>query len=246
MTPLMFYKSPELLDRERHQKLRFQAIRDFSFSAGFNAVPAAGIEFFEASRDMSILFHKDAEGKFFPLIFMSLLQDKHDKLEADGRWKGTYTPSYIQRYPFLISSDGQVYFDSSSGAFTEEEGKGERLFTEDGKNSELLEKILQSLAQYDMQMKRTADFCDALDAKGFLQPYDVQVGGNTDNPVNISGLYSIDESKFPELQGEELATWYRNSWLAWSYAHLHSLGALRLLTRPPAQVQQVSVKNPKI
>jgi hypothetical protein len=232
MSELLFYEKPVILNRERHKKLRVKAMDDgFAFSGGVNSVPLTGIEFFEASRDMTVLFNKGKDG-YFPVVMMSLSSSGHELVNAQGAWQGSYVPAFIRRYPFALTADGAVCFDETSRALSETEG--ELLFTENG-NSPALERVLAFLHQFETEVRRTRDFCEALAQKGLLAPFEVEVrprdGGRA---VRLQGLHAVNTQKFSELRGDTLELWFTKSWVAWIYAHLHSIGALGKLSSDKA------------
>lgn len=228
MSELLFYSQPVALSREKHKGLHFQPLKHFSFSARVNSVPLNGVEFFEASRDMTVLFNRDEDGRYSPLVLMSLRNSGHDLINEQGEWQGTYVPAFIRRYPFALTADGTVCFDESSGAFGEE---GERLFDEEGSNTAMLDRVVQFLRQYDQEAKRTREFCDALADKLMFKPFNVQVVNATRQAVRLEGLYVVDEQVFGRLDDATVGDWFRRGWLAWVYAHLHSIGALGQLSR---------------
>lgn len=233
MAELMFYKQPVPLNREQHKKLRFRSVRDYGFSAGHNSVPIVGLEFFEASRNMTVLFSKVSEDQFFPIVLLSLRNAGHDMVAADGTWTGSYIPSFIRRYPFALTTEGTVCFDEGSNAFSETEG--DPLFDETGKNTELLDHVIRFLNQFDAELKRTREFCDYLKAHDLLKPFNAEIGRDSGSPIRLEGMFTVDEKRFSELKGEELEEWFRKGWVGWTYAHLHSIGALGTLSRGIAE-----------
>ena len=84
MAALLFYKDIASLNRETHKTLKFQSTSNYIFSKNVNSVPLTGIEFFEASRDMPVLFSKDSAGNFFPLAMLSLLDSTHFFVNSTG------------------------------------------------------------------------------------------------------------------------------------------------------------------
>ncbi|AWK84924.1 hypothetical protein DEW08_00885 [Azospirillum thermophilum] len=53
----MFYERPAALNREQHATIKLKPNgMDFSFAAGVNSVPLAGVEFVEAARSYPIFF----------------------------------------------------------------------------------------------------------------------------------------------------------------------------------------------
>lgn len=227
MAALIFYKEPVVLDRKTHQQLRLKRQDSLDFARDANAVPASGVEFFEASRDFPILFINDDKGDFTPLILLSLREKGHPL----GRtWDGVYMPAFVRRYPFAMSSEGTIIIDKQAPHLQEDEG--DPLFTEDGENTEVLNTIVRFLNTVDHGIKQTQEFCRACAERDFFKPFDAQVQIVESKPVSLSSFFVIDEEKVAKLGDEEVAQWFRNGWLAWVYAHLHSQTALyRLVER---------------
>ncbi len=234
MAALLFYNEPAFLNREVHKTLTFKATNDFSFTESVNSVPLTGIEFFEASRDMPVLFSQDEKGDFFPLALLSLMQEGHKQLDEAGAWNESYIPAFVRRYPFALTDEGTVCFDQKAPQFSSD--GGEALFKEDGENSETLNNVIQFLNNYDKQYKTTLEFTAECKALDLLTTFNLQVMLDKDHPLRLEGLYVIDEKKLAELPEEKVGDWFKKGWLAWSYAHLHSLGALnRLVKRQKAE-----------
>lgn len=227
-SPMMFYKKPVTLNRDTHRKLRYQAQRDYRFSQEVNSVPLVGDEFFQASRDLSVLFKRDSDGKYFPLALMSLRNNGHDLVSEEGNWTGIYVPAFLRRYPFALTSSGHVCIDEKSTAFGLDEGQA--LFDKKGSNSEVLLSIVAFLKQYESESDRTSDFCEALSEKMMFKPFNVQITAREQSPVRLDGLFVIDEAVFSRLEGNLLQEWFQKGWVAWIYAHLHSIGTLSQLS----------------
>jgi hypothetical protein len=204
--------------------LKRQDTLDFARYA--NAVPAAGVEFFYASRDFPAIFGKDQEDNFAPLILLSLREKGHPL----GRtWDNVYMPMFVRRYPFAMSSEGSIIIDKQAPHLREDEG--DRLFTEEGENTEVLDTIVRFLGYVDKTIKQTQEFSNACAEKELFKPFDTPVQVEEGKPVTLSSFYIIDEKKAGELSDEEVAQWFHKGWLPWLYAHLHSLTALHRLVR---------------
>lgn len=244
MSELMFYGKPVALNRNQHKDLHFKPYRTFEFAAGVNSTPLTGVEFFEASRDYAILFNKNKDEEHFPLALISLSNDKNTQLDDEGRWQQSYIPAFIRRYPFALTNDGTVCFDEQSDAFTEEgDDNTQQLFDDNNENSQTLENIIRFLQQFDAESSRTRDFTRALKEKDLLKPFNVQLTKDKKATVRLEGLYIVDEQKLNELDDETIADWFRKGWLAWCYAHLHSLGALtRLMNSSPLSENSQTVQ----
>jgi hypothetical protein len=225
MAELLFYREPTLLDRAGHAALRYAPSTDFGFSKDANSVPLLALEFFEASRSLPVLFADDAQGRRFPLALLSLANAHNAQLGSDGRWTGSYTPAFLRRYPFALDGDKNVCFDRSAPHFT---GEGQPLF--DGEApSPTLQGVIGFLREFDAEHARTREFCDALQAQALFKPFQLQVITADKQAARLGGLSVVDEAKFQQLDAATVDEWFRRGWLAWIYAHLHSLGALKRL-----------------
>ncbi len=236
MTTLLFYNEPVGLNREAHRALCYSDLKDYSFTEQVNSVPLTGIEFFEASRDYPVLFSKDEDGNFFPLTLLSLLPKGHKQLSGEGEWTDSYIPAFVRRYPFALTDDGTVCLDKQAPHFNEltegdNEASGERLFSEEGENTKALDNIINFLNSYDQQHKNTRQYCDEAKELELFRPFNIQVILVENQPVRLDGLYVIDEQRLDDLSAEQVNEWFRSGWLAWTYAHLHSLGALNRLVK---------------
>lgn len=228
MPSMLFYQEPVPLNREAHKNLKLKRTDSLSFTRELNSVPVSGPEFFEVGRDMPILFGKDNEqGEYFPAALLSLLPAGHN---LGDDWGELYLPAFIRRYPFALANDGVLVFDKQAEHLQEEEG--EPLFNEDGSNSEMLDKIIRFVHEMDRHYKATREYCRVCAEQQLFTPYNRQVDAGQEKPVRLDNLFAIDQKKLHELSDERVTEWFRKGWLAWSYAHLHSLGALgRLVSR---------------
>lgn len=231
MPTLLIYQELVALDRQAHRNLRLKKSDNLDFANETNSVPMAGVEFFEASREMPVLFTKGPDGGFVPIALLSL-QQKGNNLGDE--WDTIYIPAFIRRYPFAKAGDGNIVFDKQAPHL--QEAEGDPLFKEDGSNSDFLNKIIGFLNYVDAQFKDTAEYCQACARHELFVPFNVQVNVEKDKPLRLDSLFKIDEKKLNGLPDEEVAAWFRKGWLAWSFAHLHSLGALRRLVKRERQL----------
>lgn len=230
MSELLFYKEPVALNRDQHKTEKFSPVADYSFTKGINSVPLTAIEFFEASRDLPVLFSKDQEDNYFPIALMGLTNEGHQLMDEEGKWKANYIPAFIRRYPFVLNDEGTVFFDKASGCVSDSADKP--LFNEEGENTETLENIVTFLNHFNHEHKRTVDFCAALKEKELFKPFSLQVmPKDADKPLRLEGLYVIDDKKFDALEESTVGEWFKKAYVAWVYAHLHSLGAIQKLAQ---------------
>lgn len=222
MSSLLFYKNPVPLDKEKHKNLKIKKLDDLSFAAETNSVPLAGFEFFQCSRHHPVMFVKNSSGDYIPIAVLSLTSKGHN---LGARWDDVYVPSFVRRYPFVLEEkNGLVMIDSESENLQEEEG--DPLFKEDGEPAEALQNIMRFLESVDRGYKQTQEYIKALLAKDLLQPCKGVIKF-TDTAMKLEHLYVVEEKAFTEaLSEEEIVDWFKKGWLAWTYAHIHSISAL--------------------
>lgn len=239
MPQLHFYENPIPLEKTKHAKLKLNRTPNFDFAAKVNSVPVAGVEFFKCSRHFPVVFIKNESDNYLPICILSLRPSGHD---YGDKWEDKYIPNYIRRYPFVLSSDNLVLIDAEATQLSEEEG--DPLFQEDNEASEVLKNIVTYLEQLQASYKITEEYAKVLAAQDMFEPFvpKVKLGNTT---INLGELYVVSEKKLLELNETEVHEWLRKGWIAWTYAHLHSLDAIHILVNllarngiPPEDIQK--------
>ena len=235
MSSQNLYHEPTPLDKQVYKNLRIKSREDLDFAKHLHSAVLAGSEFFAASHNYPVMFVKNHEGNITPIAVLSLTTDGHNL----GDWKDIYVPMFIRRYPFVMDSKTSVlYFDKQCPLL--QEGEGEPLFEDDGEPSQFLKEVLAFNKHIDDMYKKTSEYVAALVEKDLLEPYKGKLELK-DQTVSLERYLVIDEKKFNEaLSDEEIATWFKNGWLAWTYAHMSSTSAMGFVVRRliPAQTEE--------
>ncbi|WP_086933750.1 SapC family protein [Agarilytica rhodophyticola] len=222
MASLLFYQNPVPLDKEKHKNLKLKKLDNLNFTSETNSVPVAGFEFFQCSRNHPVMFVKNANDDFVPVALLSLMAKGHNLGDV---WEGVYIPSFVRRYPFVLEEQkGIVMVDLDAPHLQEEEG--DALFDEKGEPSEALQEIMRFLENVDQGYRLTQDYIQALKEKDLLKPCQGTIKF-TDTTLKLDHLFVVDEKEFHSaLSDEEIVDWYKKGWIAWTYAHIHSIGAI--------------------
>ncbi len=221
MSSLMFYKNPIALDKNKHKTFKLKKQSGYDFANSTNSIPVAGFEFFEASRSFPIFFVKNKNEEYIPIAILSFRANGHD---LGDTWQGAYVPAYVRRYPFVLSNDGLVLFDSEAPHVQEEEG--DALFDESGEPSAFTNDILKFLETVDRGYRATEEFVKALTEKELIERFEGKVNFS-DGALNLGEVYVVNEKKLHEALNEsEAYQWFKKGWLAWTHAHLHSIGSV--------------------
>lgn len=227
MAPLpLFYSTIIVLDRNTNRDIRVQTPeRPFAFAAGSHVVPAVMAEFVLGCRDMPILFLDEA-GAVSPLFMVGMRSGRNDFVDAAGRWAGQHAPAYLRRYPFIggeVSQEQQVICLDGGFSGLREQGDGERLFTEEGEPSAVLQQAISFVAEYADAANATAAFTSALKALDLFQTVTIDIRTPTGASSSFSGFSAVNEEKLNALPDEALLDLKRKGYLAPIYAHLISM-----------------------
>jgi hypothetical protein len=225
-TQLLIYESvvPLVFASHRHSSVEIGG--NFAFSGKVNSVPLTAIEFREAASEYPIVFAGNQES-VLPAVILGLREDENLYLSSEGKWDARYIPAFVRRYPFVFakSDDGERFnlcIDEQFSGFNGD-GRGERLFTDDGKPSPYVENILKFLQEYQVQFLRTERFCKKLLELDLLEPMQAQVELNSGARYSLSGFTAVSREKLRELPGDKLAELAKTDELELIYLHLHSM-----------------------
>jgi hypothetical protein len=232
-TQLLIYETvvPVVFANHRHSSVEIG--RNFAFSSKINSVPLTAVEFREAQSDYPIVFAGNKEG-VMPAVILGLREGENLYLSHDGKWDARYIPAFVRRYPFVFAkSDDEQRFnlciDEQFSGFNGD-GRGERLFTDDGKPTPYVDNILKFLQEYQLQIHRTERFCKKILDLELLEPMQAQVELNSGERYSLGGFMAINREKLKELPGDKLAELAKTDELELIYLHLQSMrnfGALK-------------------
>ncbi len=231
MAEVLFYERPVPLNREGHKNLRIKPVDNVAFAAHVHSVPLTVGEFGAAARDFPILFGGDSLDEAGPLAMLGLNDRENLFVDADGCWeRGVYVPAFVRRYPFVLAEkpagsegdDFTVFLDEAYPGFSTEDG--DRLFNEDGTDTEVLKNAVQFLGQFQDQVNQTRAFCKRLRELDLLEARSAQIQNAQGATVaSIGGLFLVNEEKLRALDEKVAYELLGSGRLGFIYAHLLSL-----------------------
>ena len=229
MAEVLFYERPVPLNRNDHKNLRLKPLESLKFALNAHSVPLTGAEFPVASRDLMIVFGGKSLAEAGPMAVLGLRENENLYVDADGHWdRDTYIPAFVRRYPFVLAEkpagaegdDFTVFLDEAYKGFNSTEG--ERLFQEDGSNSEMLTKAIGFLGEFQDQVARTKWFMEQLVKHDLLEQRSLRLE-KAGKSINLNGLYMINEDKLRALNADVTQELLVSGAMGWIYAHLISL-----------------------
>ncbi len=227
---VLFYVSPEPLNREQHAKLALvHNDKPYSFASAGTAVPLTVTEFAPAALSFPVIF---AGEERVPLAVMGLNQGENLFVHEDGSFTvGGYVPAYIRRYPFVLAADETqdrliVCIDKGSSLLSE---TGQTpLFDEKGEPTEYTQNCIKFCDDFEVERRRTDSFVQLLKDNDLFElktavftPTDA--AGNPGEPQTVAEYYGVSEDKLNALPIEKLKELQTSGALAQIYAHLVSL-----------------------
>jgi len=250
---VLFYERPVPLNRNDHKDLRIKPIPNLKFASTVHSVPLTGVEFPAAARDIPILFGGLTAADAGPMALLGLRENENLFVDADGRWEqNMYIPAFVRRYPFILAEkpagtegdDFTVFLDEGYEGFGAE---GDRLFKEDGTDSELLTNAVKFLGEFQQHVGRTQWFMEQLRKHNLLEPRNIRLEKDGKS-INLNGLFVVSEEKLRQLDEKTTQEFLREGVLGWIYAHLLSLGnidrvSMRLSQREQAEEATSALKN---
>jgi len=255
---VIFYEHPVPLNRADHKDLRMKNVAHVKFAMNTHSVPLTGAEFGLAARDLLIVFAGTDAASAGPIALLGLRENENLYVDEAGQWeKNAYIPAFVRRYPFVLAekpaaqegNDFTVFLDDRFEGFNTAEGQ--RLFNEDGTDTELLTNAVGFLGEFQQNIERTRWFMQQLVKHDLLEPRNVQLHkgeAESSRGITLNGLFMISEEKLRALDEKVTHELLHEGVLGWAYAHLLSLAnidrlAQRLNVREQAETAAATSTN---
>ncbi len=228
----MFGKvAPITLSNHRNKKIR--KVSDYAFAREFNLASIMVHEFSRAAATYPIVFVEDKTHDAFRPVVMLGLEQKSNLFVQEGKWKASYIPAIIRRYPFTLAktTDEGKYalcIDEACELVNEEEGQP--LFDEKGEPAELLVRAKQYLGELQQMEAFTMDFSRYFAAKNLFTPLNMKLR-QSNQMKSITGCYVINEERLGNLSDEAFLEIRGRKFLAPVYAHLVSVAQMEHLVQ---------------
>ena len=229
------------LNEKQHKHYSYESLVDYSFARETNAVFLSQTEFSKAAREYPIVF-AGKDGNLAPFAIVGMQNQQNLFLNRDNGWDAVYIPAYVRRYPFVLAKNSQnftVCIDESSKRFNQS-GTGERLFDEDGGQSQFLKNMLSFLNQYQMDLKRTQSFMAKLREYDLLEPMHANVELKSGERATLNDFFVVSRDKLKALDTDKLVELIKSDALERIYTHLVSMENFNPLMERFAQLKMAS------
>jgi hypothetical protein len=223
------------LSRSENAGLRIRTDRVEASAANQHLIPVVVSEFRRAASQYPIVFAKHPEtGSFAPYVLTGL------GIAENLFWSGaeldvSYVPLNVRRQPFYVGmSDAPgahnvlcIDIDHPSV-----DANGEKILVEpDGGDSEYLKEILAILGELVAARGPTEQFIATTLSLELMAPIMLDLRLADGTPLQLQGLYGLDEDRFRQLSAPEVARLWQSGYLDLFYSVLLAGGQIPKLIR---------------
>lgn len=240
---MLIYENVTPVNKQRHADWGIQGDGSFKFAKEVNSVPLTGVEFAAASLEFTIVFTKTGDGAM-PIAVMGVRSGENLFVDDEGKWLAKYVPAFFRRYPFVFSTgdNGETLTLCLDEAYNgcHQDGTGERMFKEDGANTEYLDKVIAFLRDYQDHYQRTLWFGKKMEELDLLEPMGAQFNTPDGKKGSLSGFFVISREKLKKLTDAQMVELVKNDALELVYLHLNSMQNLKDTIRRLPEIAQTA------
>lgn len=221
----LFFKNVVPLDKDLHRNWHLSGTDNFEFARKTNAVALSAVEFRQLVREYPIVFVEENDIAL-PIALLGVQRDENLFINDAGGWDASYIPAYVRMYPFVLSQpqaagNQTVCIDEAYAGFSQQ--GGEKLFGENGEQSEFLGKAIQFLREYHSSRASTQVFGKLLKELDVLEPMTAKGEVKGGEAFALSGFQVVKREKLQEIPDEKVLQLAKNGGLELIYLHLASI-----------------------
>lgn len=228
MTQMLFYDKVVPVSTQAHRDLCVERV-DFGFAAKVNSVPLTAIEIPLAAREYTIVFAGTDEA-VAPVVVLGLADSQNLYLDESKAWKADYIPAFVRRYPFVFAQGQEpnqfTLCIDEDWVGCNREGRGQRLFDDQGQQTPYLQTMLKFLSDYQTQFARTQAYCKKLKELNLLEPMQAQITLPGGEKRSLGGFLGVTRPRITSLATDKLVELVKTGELELNYLHLASLNNL--------------------
>jgi hypothetical protein len=216
------YKNIEVLDKKKHEKLKFDNVDALEVAKNIGIVPLGVNEVLDMCSFAPVIISAGEEAEFIAFTGISKEITLYNK-------NNIYLPKFLHSYPFLnvVVQDEKKNLNTVVAIDNNKEyvGKNKKnnLFT---KNSEL-EKQANEKIRFIRELNTQRDIgkkiIEELKAKDLLLKRDFKVKLKDEEKTILKEFYIINREKLLQLDDATLALWAKKGWMGIIDAHTKSL-----------------------
>ena len=198
------------------------------FVRALNAIPISYSEFARVTLDYPIVFTSGDKGQTFAPVAVLGMSGGENLFVNKGAWaEKTYVPAYVRRFPFCMARVTLDQVEQQDRLICVEKefagDTGQPMFDDKGQPLQQWKDIEKLLSEYEADLERSREMCGILADYSLLEPFNMQATVARQAPVQLTGMYRVDEKKIEHLNSSQLKNLVKKGVLGRIYAHLVSL-----------------------
>jgi hypothetical protein len=225
---MLIYDRAVAIATDTHADVSVEPTQRYGFARHINSAPLLGVEFLAAAMDHPVVFSRSGTD-LFPAVLLGLRPDRNEHVGFDDTWSGAYVPAFLRRYPFVFApaeaepeGNFTLCLDEAS-PLVNREGRGERLFDDEGGRTAFLSAKLAFASEFHNQFHNTRIFCRRLDDLGLLEPSQARYRTRDGAEASLGGFAVVNRARLKQIATDSIPALARSGFLELCYAHLHSL-----------------------
>lgn len=221
--------------KEQHQNLKLASKRTIAHVAGQHIVSVTAAEYAQASASFPVVLVKNTDSPRYRSVAMLGLEAGENLFYNDEKWSGLSLPQSVGMAPFALGLDPDkentltACIDVDSALVGEEQDLA--LFEDEGKESELLVNVQNSLGRLYENEKMTENFIKELEENDLLQELELKVDLSSGEKKKLTGIFTINEEKVKSLADDKVLDFHKRGLFVPIYAMLGSLGQINRLVQ---------------
>jgi len=233
--------------KEQHQKLKVATARNILHIDGQHIIPVSAAEYAQSSASFPIVFVKNPDSERFRSVAMLGLEAGENLFLQNEKWTGLSMPQSISMVPFSLGIDPDkentltACIDLDSPFVGED--KDLALFEDDGKESEVLANVQQSLGRLYDNEKMTESFIKELQENDLLQELELNIALSSGEKKKLVGIFTINEDKVKDLSDDKVLDFHKRGLFVPIYSMLGSLTQVNHLVQLRNRISEIKVTN---
>jgi hypothetical protein len=221
--------------KEQHQNLKIANQRNLAHVANQHIVPVTAAEYAQASASFPIVLVKNPDSPRYRSIVMLGLESGENLFYQDDKWSGLTVPLSIGMAPFALGIDPDQENTLTACVDVDSEFVGEdkdlALFDDEGKETEVLTNVQQSLGRLYDNERMTENFIKELEDNDLLQELQLNIDLSSGEKKKLVGIFTINEEKIKSLSEDKVIDFHKRGLFVPIYAMLGSLGQINRLVQ---------------
>jgi len=220
--------------KEQHQNLKISNKRNLAHIEKVHIASITAAEYSQASSSFPVVLVK-GESEQYRSVVMLGLEAGENLYYKDKEWGGLTLPQSVGMSPFSLGLDPDKENTLTACIDVDSELVGEdkelAIFEADGKESELLSNVQQSLGRLYENEKRTESFIKELVDNELIQELELHLELSSGEKKKLTGMFTVDESKLKAISDDKILDFYKRGLFIPIHSMLSSLSQINRLVQ---------------